>query len=543
MAVKRIGAREGAVGVAIVAGALVALAVIAGAMAILTGGSSPSTPARATATAPRWPAGSPRSAPPAPRPNAVDGPGPTVAYTGPRRLSGLTTLRARAAGGGVVAVTFMLDRRPLGTDTTAPYRLDIDAGAVRRGTHRLTVAAVDRLGRRSRSRRVQVSADGQPTPALTATPDSGLDDALAALRRGNMTVRLGPGRYVVSDAVLASGARLVGAGASTVLMPPGDADDWAVLTVRGSGVRISDLVVDGRRHAARGIAVADGSNDVRLQRLRIAGMTQNGVEAWGAHHGLSVQDSNVIGGRRANAGVFDLGSDASSDTSVIRTRVADFRGFGVLLAQTAHGRPNAARGGVALDNVVSDIVNRRIQDGTSEGGIWSGGVKAAIVGNTIRRTGVDGIETVGSSTRTAVTANDIADTPVGIYLEHATNRSLIAGNRIARVSTGINVEWRHGGAGSAENTFAGNVVRRARAAGLFLDVGSDGNRIVDNVFRGGRRPIVLQGASANLLAGNRASGRGRLVDLRTAHYDDGELAVAAANRIVDRRHPGVYGAG
>jgi parallel beta-helix repeat protein len=534
-------------GVAVVAGALVALAVIA-AVAILTrdlAGSSPavSTPPRAIVAPERRPAGTPRAAPPAPRPDAVGGSGPSAVYTGPRRLSGLTTLRARAAGEGVVAVTFMLDRRPLGTDTTAPYSLDVDAAAVRRGRHRLTVAAVDRLGRRGHSRRVRVRADGEPTPALTATPDSGLGDGLAALRRGNITVRLGPGRYVVSDVVLGSGARLVGAGARTVLVPPDDADDWALLTVRGSGVRISDLVVDGARRTQRGIAVADGSSDVRLQRLRITGMTVNGVEAWGVHRGVSVQDSNILGGRRANAGVFDLGSDASRDTSVIRTHIADFRGFGVLLAQTAYGRPNAARGGVALDNVISDIVNRRIQDGTSEGGIWSGGVDAAIVGNRIRRTGVDGIETVGSSTGTAVTANDIADTPVGIYLEHATNRSLIAGNRIVRVSTGINVEWRHGGVGSAENTFASNVVRQARAAGLFLDVGSDGNRIVDNRFARARNPIVLQGASANLLAGNRASGRGPLVDLRTAHYDDGDLAVAAANRTVDRRHPGVYGTG
>jgi parallel beta-helix repeat protein len=527
---------------AVVAGALVVLAVIAIGTMLPTRHLSGSS--AATGAAARWPAGSPRSAPPAPLPKAVHGPGPQVAYTGPRRLSGLTTLRARAAGeGGVVAVTFLLDRRPLGTDTTAPYALDIDAGDLRRGTHRLTVAAVDRLGRRSRSARVRVRADGRPTPALTATPDRGLDDALAALARGNLTVRLGPGRYVVSDVVLGSGARLVGAGARTVLVPPHDADGFALITVRGSGVRISDLVVDGGGHTERGIAVADGSNDVRLQRLRIAGVTLNGVEAWGAHRALSVQDANIIGGRRANAGVFDLGSDASSDTSVIRTRVADFRGFGVLLAQAAHGRPNAARGGVALDNVISDIENRRIQDGTSEGGIWSGGVKAAIVGNTIRRTGVDGIETVGSSTGTAVSANDIADTPVGIYLEHATNKSLIAGNRIAHVSTGINVEWRHGGVGSAENTFAANVVRRARAAGLFLDVGSDGNRIVDNTFAGGRNPIVLQGASANLLAGNRARGRRPLVHLRTGHYDNGELAVSAANRTVDRRHPGVYDTG
>jgi len=527
---------------AVAAGALVAFAVIAAAIALATrGGTSASAPA--ATPPPGRPAGSPRAAPPAPTPAAVGGARPRVVYTGPRRLRGQTTLRARATGRGVVAVTFLLEDRPLGTDTTAPYRLDVDAGALPRGSGVLRVAAVDRLGRRGHSRRVRVIADGEATPALTATPDRGLDDALAALERGNVTVRLGPGRYTVPAIVLGGGARLVGAGARTVLAPAEEDDDWALVTVRGSGVRISDLVLDGRRHTGRGVAVADGSHDVRLQRLRVTGVDENAVEAWGRHSGLSVQDSNFIGGRRANAGVFDLGSDGSSDTSVVRTRIVGFRGFGVLLAQTQHGRPNAARGGVALDNVISDIDNPRIQDGTSEGGIWSGGVRAAIVGNTIRRTGVDGIETVGSSTGTAVSANDIADTPVGIYLEHATNRSLIADNRIARVSTGINVEWRHGGVGSAENTFAANRVLRARHAGLFLDVGSDGNRIVDNRFARGRHPIVLQGSSANLLAGNRASGRGRLVDLRTAHYDDGARAVSLANRTVDRRHPGVYGPG
>jgi parallel beta-helix repeat protein len=241
--------------------------------------------------------------------------------------------------------------------------------------------------------------------------------------------------------------------------------------------------------------------------------------------------------------VFDLGSDASSDTSVVRTRVSGFRGFGVLLAQSLHGRRAAARGGLVLDNVITDIDDPDRQDGTGEGGIWSGGVRAAIVGNTIRRTGVDGIETVGSSTGTAVVGNDIADTPVGIYLEHATNRSLIADNRIARVSTGINVEWRHGGVGSSENTFAGNLVREARAAGFFLDVGSDGNRIVDNTFAGGPAAIVLQGSSGNVLAGNRALGPGPVVHLRTAHFDDGSPAPPRANRTVDHGAPDAYDAG
>jgi parallel beta-helix repeat protein len=524
---------------AVAAGALVALAAIAVVVALTIAG--PAGPTRAGSSSPRVPVGSARSAPPPPA--AIARRGPQVAYAGPRRLRGRTTLRARASGPGVVAVTFVLGGRPLGTDTTAPYALDLDAGAVANGRHTLRVQAVDRLGRRATSRPVRVTTSGGPAPQLTASPVAGLDAALAALRRGGVTVRLEPGRYVVSDMVLGAGARVVGAGPGTVLAPPPGVADWALVTVRGSGIRIADLAIDGAGRAGRAIAVADGSSDVRLQRLVVSGITQNGIEAWGAHSGLSVQDSRIAGDGQANAGVFDLGSDASSDTSVVRTRISGFRGFGVLLAQSLHGRRAAARGGLALDNVITDIDDPDRQDGTGEGGIWSGGVRAAIVGNTIRRTGVDGIETVGSSTGTAVVDNDIAETPVGIYLEHATNRSLIAGNRIARVSTGINVEWRHGGVGSSENTFAGNLVREARAAGFFLDVGSDGNRIVDNTFAGGPAAIVLQGSSGNVLAGNRARGPGPLVHLRTAHFDDGSPARPLANRTVDHGAPDAYGAG
>ena len=43
-------------------------------------------------------------------------------------------------------------------------------------------------------------------------------------------------------------------------------------------------------------------------------------------------------------------------------------------------------------------------------------------------TGWDGIQTVGSSHGTTIVGNDIARTRTGIYVEHETTRSLIAGN-------------------------------------------------------------------------------------------------------------------
>ena len=107
-----------------------------------------------------------------------------------------------------------------------------------------------------------------------------------------------------------------------------------------------------------------------------------------------------------------------------------------------------------------------------------------MIGNTVRRARWDGIETVGSSTRTTVVRNKIYDTRTGIYIEHSTHRSTIARNLIVDALVGINVEWWHEGAGSRRNTFAFNRIVRSRA-GIVVDVGGDRNRIVGNVFVGG----------------------------------------------------------
>jgi len=224
-----------------------------------------------------------------------------------------------------------------------------------------------------------------------------------------------------------------------------------------------------------------------------------------------VQDSLIDGDGGAQTGVFALGSDRSRATSVIRTRIRGFRSHGILLAQREYGRTAAALHGLALDNVVSDIrdpardrcyyaPNREPKCGTNEGGIWTGGVEAAIIGNTVLRARWDGIETVGSSTRTTVVGNTIRDTRTGIYLEHSTNDSLFARNVVTGARTGINVEWSHDGQGSTHNAFTSNRIVSATQGGLFVDVGDDGNQIVENVFVGGARPaIVLQGTSDNVV--------------------------------------------
>ena len=457
-----------------------------------------------------------------------------TAYTGPRRLEGVTTLRARVRRGSspIVAVTFLLDGEPLGTDTRAPYRLDVDASLRAPGRHRLRVAAVDALGARVTGRAVSVTTVAGRAPR-TVTPAT-LRSVLPALAKGGVRVRLAPGRYTVPQLELGDGARLVGSGPRTVLAAAARA--WSVVTVRGKGVRVADLTINGDGRAKRAVAVAAGSHDVRLQRLRMRGISVTGVEVWGAHSGISVQDSTIAGSGASGSGVFVLGSDDSRDASVIRTRIRGFRGFGVNFAQRAYDRPAAAAHALALDNDIAEIEDPDAADGTHEGGIWSGGVAAAIIGNRVRDTGWDGIQTVGSSRRVTVVGNRIARTRVGIYLEHETNESLFARNVIADVGIGVNVEWRYDDAGSSSNTFEANTILRPGETGVFVDVQGDRNRIVDNVVAGGSGPVVvLQGASDNLVAGNRGCERPgeAVVVQQSARHDDGRAAHSLRNRLRD----------
>ncbi|HEY4095817.1 MAG TPA: right-handed parallel beta-helix repeat-containing protein [Baekduia sp.] len=432
----------------------------------------------------------------------------------------------------IVAVSFFTGSRPLGTDTTAPYRLDLLPGALPRGAHAVRAVAVDRLGRRTTSRPATITT-GPAAHQQATRPGPGLTAALARLRAGHTTVRLAPGRYALNALELGPGARLVGSGPSTILTPAPNTTPWALLEARGRTIRIADLTIDGDRRAHRAISIANGSADVRLQRLTVRRVLTNAIEAWGAHRDISVQDSTLDGRGASNAGVFDLGSDHSRDVSTIRTRISGFRGYGVAFAQRFYGRPAAALHNLALDNHINNIVDPTRADGRSESGIWSGGVAAAIVGNRVHNTGTDAIQTVGSSTRSTIVGNTVGRTPVGIYLEHSTDATLIARNRIADVGTGINVEWRHAGGGSSANTFATNTIAQASQAGVFLDVGSDANRVQANRFVGGARPaIVLQGSSRNLVRANRGCGTaGPMVAQQAGRRETGTLAAARDNRL------------
>jgi Periplasmic copper-binding protein (NosD) len=468
---------------------------------------------------------------------------------------------ARAAT-RVVAMTFAIDGRPVGTDTTRPYAVDLDASAMPRGRGRMQAQAVDRLGRRvwSAAAPVRIGAGARPARRVQSQP--ALDQVVPMLRRGHISVRLGPGRYRVNGVTLGSGARLQGAGARTVLEPPPGAAYDALLVASGRRIRVERLRLDGGGPGAgegRAIEVRPGSRDVRLSHLAIERVRGDGVYAWGTHTGTSVQDSRIDGGGSGHAGVFVADTFERRDArepSVVRNRIRGFRSYGIIFNHREHGDPDAALRAVALDNRVSDIRNPArdacVSDplnaplcGTEESGIWSGAASASIIGNTVVRARWDGIQTVGSSDAVSIVRNRVRRTRTGIYLEHSTNRSLIARNRISGVRTGINVEWTYGGVGSNRNVFRSNRIAGASVAGLFLDVGSDRNLVSGNRFVGGSRPaVVLQGASHNSVARNTGcGGLGPMVREQSGRWDDGSHAEPRGNRIVSNLERGACDTG
>ena len=467
-----------------------------------------------------------------------------VAYSGPRTIAVGATLRAVVSlqPEHVAGVSFAVDGIPVGSDTTPPYSVPLLPGEIDPGVHRLTVQLVERTGSRTLSPPVEVDVVApRRSKVLVASPSHGLRRALAALRRGGATVRLLPGHFRLAEVRLGSGATLLGSGPSTVIEAPAGTYG-SVLTVTGSTVRVADLVVDGGGQgpatSGGGVAVAveTGSRNVLLRNLRIVRARTFGVYETGLLSDVSIQDSSITSDGTGDAGVLAV-IDSASDLSVARTTITGFRSFGINFVQQTFGNVSSGLRNVALDNTITDIVDKVDTQGRSQGGIWSGGAQASLIGNRIARTGWDGIETVGSSDGVAIVRNRISATRTGVYVEHQTTHSLIADNAVTDVLTGINVEWTYGGVGSDLNRFVGNTIRRASLVGLFLDVGSDGNVVQRNSFRDVASPaIVLQGASRNVVTNNVVCGTsGPMVVERNGLWDANSPAVPSENVVRPNR--------
>jgi parallel beta-helix repeat protein len=313
-----------------------------------------------------------------------------------------------------------------------------------------------------------------------------------------------------------------------------------VLNIRGTRVSVRGLTVDGNAAAQTGgegwaVQVGPGARDVVVRAVRIVDARTQGVYLWGDHQRVSIQDSDIDGGGHASAGVMDQISDMTSgDTSVLRTTIRNVRDFGINFFPWTPSRVYPGARALAVGNVIEHVQNAATDNGTNEGGIWTGGVDAVIRDNVVSDTGWDGIQTIGATSHTVIAGNRISRTGVGIYVEHETWDSLIEGNSLSEITgTGINVEWRYSGQGSGRLTIRRNTITAAGGYGVFVDVGADDNVIEGNVIADARLGAVrLQGSSRNRVVGNDLRGaRQPWCGVETTGmFDNGSLAGSDSNQ-------------
>ena len=140
-------------------------------------------------------------------------------------------------------------------------------------------------------------------------------------------MHLAPGTYRVNGLRLGDGVQLIGSGSATVLRPDAGSNYGSVLKIRGAGVSVRDLAIDGNGRgqtggAGRAIEVGSGARDVVIRSVRILDARSQGVYLSGDHQRVSIQDSAIDGGGNASAGVMDRIDDPTSgDTSVLRTTI------------------------------------------------------------------------------------------------------------------------------------------------------------------------------------------------------------------------------
>lgn len=471
------------------------------------------------------------------------GTGPSVFVDDSRPTEGglvRLSARASAADSRVTYVDFRVDGTIVGSDSAAPYSFDWNPGDVAAGQHQLIVNAWTADGGSAQSAPATLTSDGRLDATVEIGPSQSLADAVASLPSAGGTVHLAPGIYPVDDLELGDGVHLIGSGPATVLRADDAVNYNSLLDIVGRDVSVRDLTIDGnggRQTGGEGwaVQVGPGSRDVVLSRIDLVDAYRQGVYIWGDHQRVSVQDSSIDGAGQASSGVRDAITDSKSgDTSVLRTTIRNTRDFGINFFPWTPDRVYPGARALAVGNVIEHVQNPARDDGTSESGIWTGGVNAVIRDNTISDTGWDGIQTFGASRHTVIAGNRVSHTGVGIYVEHETWDSLIEDNTLTDITgNGINVEWRYDGEGSGRLVIRGNVIMAPGRYGVFIDVGANDNVISQNVVSDARLGAVrLQGSTGNLVTGNDLRGTRQQYcgTETTGHTDNGDLAQSDHNQ-------------
>jgi uncharacterized secreted repeat protein (TIGR03808 family) len=368
-----------------------------------------------------------------------------------------------------------------------------------------------------------------------------------------------PGRYLISNVILPSRARLAGVAGATEFAFAGNGH--MLSAENAERIELSGLVIDGKGEALAdyvpGLLYIAQSQAVTIERCEIRGSSKAGI----ALDRSAGRIERITVGSARDAGIRAI---ESAGLAIVDNTVTDCGNGGILVWRWSEGDD----GTIVSGNRVERIAAKDGGTGENGNGINVFRADGVIVANNhiadcaftaVRANSASNVQILGNSCRNSG--------EVGIYSEFAFSGALIANNIVDRAATGISVSnFREGGHMAV---VANNIVRNIVDSGPYppdapgfgvgisveADVAASGN-IVDgaplyglmlgwgpylrdvaatgNVIR--RSPIgiavsVVEGSgsaviSDNLIAG---AGHGAIVGMRWADRASGDLARSGAD--------------
>jgi hypothetical protein len=386
---------------------------------------------------------------------------PSDTYTGPTAISGIANLTATTTRPNVVAMTWLLDGKAVGTSSVSPYTFDANAALLPAGSHTMTVQSVDQDGNRTTSPGVAVTVS-------TAAPAG--------------AIHLAGG--VHSALTLQPGVTYYAAGSPTTL---------GNITM-ASNSRLENVTINGT-------VTAHGATGARLQgvTLNYSGSSGEAISPTGSD-GFSLQDSTVecSDANGTTDGAYNGNFEGAGNNEIYaRNQIKDCGGAGLSLVTPAVDDTTHLTKLLVLDNSITGV-NGPVLDGTNSQGLILGSFQGNVIGNTVVGGNTASIEPFRSATSMHYAFNTVGGSPTGFYLEHFADSSTFEHNTVQATSHGFNVEW-VAGTSPPRSTVNAKIVNNAITApvGVFADAGSSGIEAGSNTIHTSSLPSIVYRGSVN----------------------------------------------
>ena len=440
-----------------------------------------------------------------------------IVYTGPPTLTGIATLSATAdmtiIGDTTAAVTWLLDGKPIGTDSSGSsgsYSFQYNTAQTAQGTHNLTVQAFGNDGRTLTSDSTPVTVGAGP---VATSGDPTASNAIVHLSGIHGGVTIGADTTVYGD-----GPRSTIINGNVTLAPNAAVEN---LTINGSIKAYA-----AKNALLQNVTVnpsTSGMSIINSPGLSVQESTFNGSDT-----SCAVSYAQSIGTNCSTryVGISDLGESGSANMVIAYNTVTNFGGDdlsfdtppAVVSGDCSGSPPSSSCTLVSIPTGLQNILilgnaltNARgpFDNGTEARNLLVSGDGGHVFYNTATNATTTNIEPFRDAKRMDFAFNNVSGSQYGVcfYLEHFTDYTTFNNNVTGRgCSTAFNVEWFAHDAprGSENDRFMNNDITYT-SSGIFADAGTSGMVVSPtNTFHGPLPAVTLQGSTNGTIAGNDA---------------------------------------